>query len=1020
LGTVYSEDSRDSSASILESVLEACRRFDAGWKRGERPRIEDALAASKLPAEALLPRLLPLELASRRALGERPLLGEYLARFPAARPIVEAAFEPPTTRDPAPASTRDAPRSEPRHGAAREILVGILALQNGFIDHVELIRAIQSWALDKGRRLGAILLEAGKLDCPRLALLEALADEHRKLCGDDLQASLASFGALAPVIQAVRRMGDRDVETSFAGDPSKAASAEETVSLPPDDGRADGGEAAAASDRFQDLRFHRCGALGKVSNALDRELNRRVAFKEILDENAHQESNRLQFILEGLVTGGLEHPGIVPVYSLGCRADGRPYYAMRFIQGPSLRDKIRLLHARKDARPLEPGEDAPTLPRLLRHFIHACQAVAYAHSRGVLHRDLKPDHVMIGPFGETLVVDWGLAMPIPGVGRDGRATDETLQLPRDLDSVLSQDGTIVGTPAYMSPEQALGQQSRLDRTSDVYSLGAVLYALLAGEAPFQGGDFVTVLGKARAGDFSPPRRVKADVPAPLEAICLKAMSFRQEDRYESAAALARDVENWLDDEPVLAYPEGWPARAGRWLRRNRTAAVGFATALVSAVVALTALNVQTRRANVVIAASHLQAEANFGMALDVVTNLLRKIVRNELPKTPGAEALWMQIAEQAANSMETLQAQRSDDPKVLDQAAAAYRELGNVLRLQGDERAASAYRRAIELLRKASQMEAANPAYRDRLVEILFEGAESERLRGRHGTAEPFYREASRIAAGLIEEFPFVPDYQRTNARACYNYSEWFAEAGDYTEAARLLEYAVSVFKPLADSQKPGPFDQLEATLALESLGSALNREAGSAAAESVLREAIARAEAMLRANDDPDLRFIRAAAKYELGRAVASSRSEAAIGHLDDALQALDRLISEYPETEHYNHVKAAALEARGVLSIAGGRRAAGLEDLKRARETLAALLKDSPDHPVYSGLLGRVLGALASESLEGGDIAEARTLLAEAARLQAVALTVHPRNPVDLQAARRHEELRRRLESQPAAPPP
>jgi tetratricopeptide (TPR) repeat protein len=548
----------------------------------------------------------------------------------------------------------------------------------------------------------------------------------------------------------------------------------------------------------------------------------------------------------------------------------------------------------------------------------------------------------------------------------------------------------------------------------------VLYALLAGEAPFQGGDFVTVLGKARAGDFTPPRRVRGDVPAPLEAICLKAMSFRQEDRYESAAALARDVENWLDDEPVLAYPEGWPARAGRWLRRNRTAAVGFATALVSAVVALTALNLQTRRANVVIAASHQQAEANFGMALDVVTNLLRKIVRNELPKTPGAEALWRQIAEQAANSMETLQAQRSDDPKVLDQAASAYRELGNVLRLQGDERASSAYRRAIELLRKASQLDAANPTYRDRLVEILIEAAESERLRGRPGTAEPLYREASRIAAGLIEEFPYVPEYQRTSARVSYNFGEWFAEAGDYTEAARLLEYAAGVFKPFADSQKAGRFDQLEATLALESLGSALNREVGSAEAEDVLLEAIARAEAMIRANDDPDLRYIRAAAKYELGRAVAATHPEEAIGYLDDGLQVFDRLISEYPETEHYNHFKAATLELRGVLCIAGGRKAAGLEDLKRARETLAVLLKDSPDHPIYSGLLGRVLGAIGRESLDQGDPAEARELLVEAARLQDVALRAYPRNPIDLQAARRHQELLRRLEAQPASPAP
>jgi serine/threonine protein kinase len=181
--------------------------------------------------------------------------------------------------------------------------------------------------------------------------------------------------------------------------------------------------------------------------------------------------------------------------------------------------------------------------------------VAYAHSRGVLHRDLKPANVMLGKFGETLVVDWGLAKV---VGRpDTTPPDEGALRPgRDRAAAPTQLGKAVGTPGYMSPEQAAGRWDILGPTSDVYSLGATLYVLLTGKAPSSSG---AGAGLAPSGPAAvlPPRQLKPSVPAALEAICMKAMALRPEDRYATALALSADIEHWLADEPVTAYREPW-------------------------------------------------------------------------------------------------------------------------------------------------------------------------------------------------------------------------------------------------------------------------------------------------------------------------------------------------------------------------------------------------------------------------------------------------------------------------------
>jgi tetratricopeptide (TPR) repeat protein/tRNA A-37 threonylcarbamoyl transferase component Bud32 len=340
--------------------------------------------------------------------------------------------------------------------------------------------------------------------------------------------------------------------------------------------------------RYRPLHFHAKGGLGEVLVAADEELHREVALKVIQQQYRNDPESRRSFLREAEITARLEHPGVVPVHGLVEGDDGQPCYAMRFIRGETLGDAIKAFHEadRKPGR--DPGERSLALRQLLGRFVAVCNTVAYAHSRGVIHRDLKPSNIMLGKYGETLVVDWGLAKPFETPPLNRSRDEEVLALTPATDAEgATRTGDVKGTPAYMSPEQAVGRVHELGPSSDIYSLGATLYVLLTGQAPVRGGNKREVLEKACRADFPPPRLVKPAVPCALEAICLKAMEAEPARRHDSALSLADDVEKWLADEPVTAYREPWRLRARRWARRHKPLVAGMAGAvLITAIGAL--------------------------------------------------------------------------------------------------------------------------------------------------------------------------------------------------------------------------------------------------------------------------------------------------------------------------------------------------------------------------------------------------------------------------------------------------
>lgn len=458
----------------------------------------------------------------------------------------------------------------------RNLLLGVLAYQNAFITRDALIAGMQAWLYDKNRSLADVLHSQGALDAARRSLLEALVRNHLERHDGDPQKSLQALGEAGFVRAELDQLADAELQASIA---------HLSVARPPRDPDStvsySVGESTSRGTRFRILRPHAQGGLGQVSVALDSELGREVALKEIQEIYADNPENRARFLLEAEITGGLEHPGIVPVYGLGADKEGRPFYAMRLIKGDSLMDAIEKFHGKRDsAAPTGPAFDSLEFRSLLRRLIDVCNAMQYAHDRGVLHRDLKPRNIMLGKYGETLIVDWGLAKA-RGKSEENLGTSEAPLIPTAVsDPPETVAGAALGTPAYTSPEQAEGRLDQIGPASDVYSLGATLYCILTGQPPVGGSEKGIILAKVVAGEIIPPRQINPQLGPALEAVCQKAMALRPRDRYASPRDVAQDIEHWLADEPVKAWPEPWTVKMRRWAGKNRTLVAASAAAVL--------------------------------------------------------------------------------------------------------------------------------------------------------------------------------------------------------------------------------------------------------------------------------------------------------------------------------------------------------------------------------------------------------------------------------------------------------
>jgi serine/threonine protein kinase/Flp pilus assembly protein TadD len=870
--------------------------------------------------------------------------------------------------------------------ADRNLLLGILALQTDFITRDELIAAMLAWSVAKHRPLEDILVDQGALDPAYRDLLRPMVDLHIARHGGAEQ-SLAAISRASDVAADLKRaIADSEVQASIGHvGASHGGPTIQTQQPGPDD-------STVTLPRFRRVRNHAHGGLGVVYVAHDRELNREVALKEIQESRADDPVSRGRFLLEAEITGGLEHPGIVPVYGLGHYFDGRPFYAMRFIRGDSLKDAIARFHqAEKPGR--DPGERTLTLQKLLRRFLDVCNAIAYAHSRGVLHRDLKPNNIMVGKYGETLVVDWGLAKATGhSVADDAASLPESTLRPSSSGVGETMPGSAIGTPAYMPPEQAAGRLDLLGPASDVYSLGATLYTLLTDKAPITGVDVSEILCKVERGEFPRPREASPWLAPALEAVCLKAMALRPDDRYPSPGALADDVEHWLADEPVSALPERLPAKIQRWMRRHKSATLSAAAALLAISVAATSAFLVVRSAlaserkalaastkalaaeqtaltaeRTALAAQKMateaaerdrkRAEQRESMAVDAIKKFEKAVVDNPLLKNdprlkPLRDALLKEPLQFSRALRELLQADGDTRPESLARLADACYNLGHTTAEIGDqEDALKAYGESLEIRERLARDNPTVAAYQNRLASSHNNLGVLQAHTGRADLAAVSYARALEIRERLARDNPTVAEFQAGLAASHNNLGNLHSAAGRADLALESHARALEIGERLARDNPTVAEFQADLAASHNNLGN-LHSAAGRAdlALESharalEIRERLAR--------DDPTVAAYQsdlALSHYNLGNLQRDTgRADLAAASYARAIEIHERLARDNPTVTAYQYVLAASHNNLGDLQSATGRGDLAAVSYARALEIFERLARGNPTVAAY-----------------------------------------------------------------------
>jgi serine/threonine-protein kinase len=692
------------------------------------------------------------------------------------------------------------------------LLYGVLCLQADLIDEAQFAEACTLWAARKNVPLAELLLERGWISEADKGHIDFLVARKLQKHGD----ARRSLGAVADagVRDLIRNAADPALRQSLATlPPAPGCVLVTTVDVP-----------LERRDRYTLARLHGEGGLGLVYVAHDHDLNRDVALKEIRPERAKQPEAFQRFLKEAQLTGQLEHPNIVPVYEVACRREAEsPFYTMRLVRGQTLREAIADHHRRRR----EGREDPLERLRLLGAFVSICQAISYAHSRGVVHRDLKPENVMLGGFGEVIVLDWGLAkmvdQPDDGSNLPGVAVTEQAQ------TEATVAGRVVGTPAYAAPEQAEGRVDLVDTRTDVYGLGTILFEILTGRPPHHGPTPAEVLRRITTSETPRARAAEPSVPRALDAICARAMAKKRGDRYARAADLAHDVQRFLADEPVEAYPEPFVTRAGRWARRHRPLVTGAAALLVAGLVFVSVLALllegareRTEKARAEAEEQRARAEHNFRQARKAVDDYFTAVSENKLLGLPHMEPLRKELLEKAREYYQQFTEEAAGDPRVrADHATAIFRVATLTELTASKEEARGHYQKAVDLYEEVIAEHPDEPEWRNKLARCYNDFGLSHIESGRMSDATPLLGKGRALAEQLVEADPKSAKYRGSLARLHLNTALWHYRAGDVEEAIRFYEKARQLQEEIVYDDPALSDYQSDLALTIMNLGSA-------------------------------------------------------------------------------------------------------------------------------------------------------------------------------------------------------
>jgi serine/threonine protein kinase/tetratricopeptide (TPR) repeat protein len=830
-------------------------------------------------------------------------------------------------------------------------LLEILGPDGGVIDRDGLVRAIRAAGLPE------ILARQGAIDDAARARIEArlevlLGSHDRRPTDADIrpasngqETDLCRGGSkteagFAPAddttVDAILLPSPRQGGRSRRGDHRRGGDAN-------GDGNGKAGRHGSEDGRFTVLKPYKSGGLGLVSIARDEDLRREVAYKEIREVYANHPDKRARFVSEAAITGGLEHPGIVPVYALGRDAQGRPFYAMKFIRGKTLKEAVVEFRARKGPA----ASRREGLRDLIGRMVAVCDAVQYAHSRCVIHRDIKPTNIMIGKYGETLVVDWGLAKvfgrrgrPRPTVGPepvsatgDSASSDEIpFELQTDTDEGETPPGKSVGTPGYMSPEQAKGAdyddtEEQIGPRTDVYSLGATLYFIFTGKNSIEDPDPIGYLRKLDAGDFPAPYSLDPTVPRALDAVCMKAMALDPADRYASPQALAADLKHWLADEPVSAYRDPFQARAFRWVRRHKPIVAGGLMFFIATIGVLGAT------LGAIVSASK-RADENLARLAETTWGVVFEL-RSSDPMlfTGKSDQSRGRLDDQAEAVFDLYLRHHPDDRLALERSAIIAGDAADLHRIFAEEypKARAQSDKAIRNLRRLVSEVPEDLRFQELLLKAYIGRIQLSFAEQRWDDVDADLK----LVLGLTQEWP---SWTYWRAWALQIQAKFLGDRGRHDDAAKAIDESIrllstSIIRP--DGSRPAPRESLLLVLS-ESIRAwiAIERDKPEEA-----RDAIQDGIRVLNSidpsiQDELDARYVRACLLYIRASIDASTpaglaRAEAGFG---EAVAISRRLVKDVPEKKVYEMT-----EARSLLGLSGVRLASNGSDLDVVESDLA-----------------------------------------------------------------------------------
>jgi serine/threonine protein kinase len=767
------------------------------------------------------------------------------------------------------------------------------------------------------------------------------------------------------------------------------------------------------------------GGMGVVYKARQISLNRPVALKMIKAGVLAGDAELRRFQNEAEAVALLDHAGIVPVHEVGDH-HGQKFFSMKLVEGGNLADLLPTYHANLRA--------AATL------LAETAEAVHHAHMRGILHRDLKPANILIDAEGHPHVTDFGLAKLI------------------ESDVELTVSGAIMGTPSYMSPEQASGRRATITTATDVYGLGAILYALLTGKAPFGGDSLVDTLQAVKEQPPESPRSLNPNVSRDLETICLKCLAKDPRRRYASAQALADDVRSWLDSRPIAARRVGPTERAWLWCKR-KPAIAALATAVALAVVGGTGgiffvqakANTNLRASNTLLAQQRNRAEEREKQAIDAVKEFRNAVADNaELKNNPSFESLRKTLLKGPLAFFKTLRASLQADgdtkPASLARLASVIHNYAHVTDEIGDvQDGIRSHEESLAIWQKLVAERPREPGYEFGLAVIQNCRGKMLSAVGNFDAARKAHESALAIFQKLADAHPSTLEYLKELAGSYNGFGVVCISAGQPEAARKPLEAGLAILQKLVDENPAVTEFQFDLAGSHQNLGEILGRIGQPDAARKATESAIAiqqrlvdlhpsepRYQADLAATEQ-DLGIhlknagqLEAARKaYEAAQRILSNLALAyptvnryhrdlarshnnlgelsrATGHPAEAIKAQEaalairqKLASAYPNVIEYQHELAISHLNLGALLRDSGQPDAARKGYEAAALIQERLAKEHPESSEYASALGAVLNNMANLDLGAKRREVARDAFRKAIVWQKKALAANPKNP-------------------------